>query len=216
MQSGTSKQVTDLSLEELLSHVENTQEKPEEKLLLDDVSAFFSTYNVKPGKYKVKKQFLYEFYKQWSKDPTGPTQFGAKARQFFEYNNSYYFLDKKAFDIVSKIIELTKDKKNSFIKSAKYKNHVEFFFASNGIKRGTFYFPVSIMAILYRNWCRKNHYKVGLKGWRFEAMCKTYFQHKTVKNELLLRVDTNIFQYLSKEQLQKVNDGTYGEEKNET
>jgi hypothetical protein len=216
MQSGISKPVTELSLEELLSQVETTQEKPEDKLSLDDVSAFFSTYNIKPGKYKVRKPFLYQFYKQWSKDPVGPVIFGHKAKAFFEDNKGYYLLDKKAYDIVSKITELTKARTQNILTSKKYRNHLEYFFAANGIKRGDFYFPLSIMQILYKNWCRKNHFRIGLKGKRFEVICKTCFQFKEVKKDIMLRVDTSILQYLSKEQLKKVNDGTYGEEKDKT
>jgi len=207
------KQATDLSLEELLQSVEETKENPEELLDLDDVSSFFAVWKIKPGKHKVKKPFLYEFYKQWSKDPLGPYKFAARARDFFEHNASYYFLDKKAFDIVDKIRQVAKSVKHDFTKSTRYKNHLEYFFAANRVTPGDFYFPASILAILYKTWCKKNHFKAALKGWRFDHMCKTYFKNKVTEDGLMLRIDTSILSYLSKEQLEKVNNGNYGSSK---
>lgn len=197
------KQVTDLTLDELLASVEAETPKQEEQLL-DDVSTFLAVNKIKPGKHKVRKPFLYEFYKQWSKDPIGPHLFGNRARNFFEFNASYYFLDKKAYDIVSALNKLSV-KPRDFTKSTRYRNHFEFFFTANGVKKGDFYFPVSMLHILYRTWCIKNAYNVRLRGNRFVAMCKTYFEYKDVKGEIMLKLNTSILKHLSKEQLEKLN-----------
>ena len=206
------KQVTDLTLEELLKQVEEATEarvtfQPD----LDDVSSFLSIYNIKPGKHKVRSPFLYAFYKQWSKDPVGPHKFAARAKNFFENDRGYYFLDKKAFDIVAKIRELNKPTVD-YRKSTKIKKHIEYFFAANGVKKGDFYFPVSILYTLYRTWCIKNHFKVAFKIGRFTEMVKTYFEFKST-TVVMVRITTGILQYLSKEQLEKVNNAEYVQEK---
>lgn len=210
MDSEKSKPVTELSLEELLSVAEADKPAAPPKKE-DDVANFLAAYKITTGPHKVKKPFLYEFYKQWSKDPIPSRTFSGLAAAYLKENQTCWFLDQKAFDIVTKIAELTQARKQDPTKSRKFRNHMEFFCAANAVKRGDFYFPTTILYILYRTWCRNNSYKIAFKIGRFNAMCKHYFEYKMVKETLLVRINTSVLQYLSKEQLEKLNSGKYEE-----
>jgi len=201
-------QVTDLSLEELLKLAEEDTPKKEEFLDLNDVSAFISAFKIKPGECQVKKQLLYELYKQWSLDPVGVKRFGVEILKFLEMEKSFYLIDKNAYTIVTKIKEISKLKRNSNLRtSTKVKNHLDYFFTANGIKEGSFNFPSKILYALYRSWCIKNNFKIKFKYDKFVSIaCSRFKQVRTYRGRFF-RLDTSIFKYLTKEQLKSVNDG---------
>jgi hypothetical protein len=201
------KQATELSVEDLLNHVEETTEEPLNTVPVDNgISLFLAENEIATGKNKVKRPLLYQFYKAWAKDPVGRTTFNVYMDSFVAEDKNSFYLNKTAIFIHEKLRAIEDSKKQDIIRMPATRNHVEYFFASNAIKKGDFWIHYKMLYTMYRTWCIKNGYKIRFKKIDdFVKMCSVYLVNKETRKGLMYRVDAGILKYLSPEQLRKIN-----------
>lgn len=106
----------DLSLEELIEIAKTpTKEKIKTQSFISEAHEFAIRYNIQPGEYKVKSQFIYEVYRKWKNYKNYQSKvkffrdFGTMFDKTRDAYHTYYLLDPSPFDTADEAYEKIKD-----------------------------------------------------------------------------------------------------------
>ena len=177
------KHNTDLSTEELLTALENTN--PAETFVSSDpIFSFIQTFGIKEGIRKIKCDLIYDLFKQWNKTSRiKPNAFFKEFEKYFQAHNMYavsmrsryYLLDKDMLDIVKNIESYKKTHPKNKHKYKSVKKHFENFLKTHNITSGSLYIESDVFYHIYDTWIYRNNGHNYLSYERFTSVCSLYF-----------------------------------------
>lgn len=145
-QKPSNKPVSD---DELLDLLDNSpQTKPEISLELPGILKFINSFEIKPGRTKIKTDVLYEVYKKTHRDYTinNIIKFRLEIRKHLQLKQNFVFVDEKTIEKVNKIYNLDQKKKQT-IALEKIEQFIEMF----KITEGSNWVKGKILYRLYKN-----------------------------------------------------------------
>lgn len=194
---------TDLSTEELLKALDN---KEDTFVSSDPVFSFIQSFELKPGKTKIKLHLLYDLFKEWNKfSYLTSIQFKNEMAKYFTFSissnirNVVFLLNASIMDIVKHI---EKNKKPDSYSHIKYKNNqkrFDKFIEAHDIKPGSLFIESDVFFHIYDTWTYKNNITITLSYEKFVSICHLYFDDKHFAGSELtwFGVDSSIKQYIS-------------------
>jgi hypothetical protein len=198
--------IKEVSIEDLLSALDNKQEDSTDIIVDDVVFLFIQAFNIKAGKNKVSSKLLYDLFKLWNTSETlTPVKFSMQLSKYFEKpdeNSKFYLLNKEIADIVKTIHQYnvgtsTAPKADLGIKSKNVHRHFNKFIDKYGIQPGKLYVECDILYHLYDTWCYNKKIKT-LSYTRFKELCMMFFDSKKLSqgNVNWIGVDPSIKQHI--------------------
>lgn len=186
-----------LKLAESETYEEDTQSK-------NDIVAFLSTFQIKPGPNIIRLQLLYELYSLWSKNPITKNRFGKELNKFLISSAHHtYRLNAAAFKLSKKAYDLLQEKTCDKTKSKKYKRHFEAFIKHYELKKGTFYLEWFVIHYLYDLWSNRKTNHLGEV--QFQKFLALYFPMKQPPGSVqYFGVDRSILRFLPQEHIEQI------------
>lgn len=184
----------ELTNEELLSQIDTTQPIQEYR---NDVLDFISTYKLKQGPEKIRRNILYDLYKCWSKNPINKQTFALEIGRLFETDEKYLNLNIPSANLLRKLYDFKKPQIK--IVSKKWKQHFENYLNYYQITSGTFFVKTEVLYNLYDKWTYNNNNKNPLGIDQFRSFCNLYFKKKVARHYHWFGVNRSIFAHLNEE-----------------
>lgn len=211
-----------LTLEELLSTIEKSEEKNIVSYT-DDVFSFISHFNINPGENLVLTSVLFDLYKNWSNNPVSKIKFGLKInKHFFKHQKGkrvYYKINLDSIFIEKQTLGILEKNKINKVKYPTWQNHYNKFLDYYKISKGTTWVPHYVLMHFYDKWCYKNKKKRLLSEESFFNFCKLYFDYKRNSESRMMWFGINkdfITKHLSSQKLTYLQQGRerkYGKRK---
>lgn len=156
------KHVSELTAEELLKQLEESDEKEEQDLSLiiqDPIVDFINNFNLKSGKNPVPIKGLVLLYNKTNENKISSLALLNKLRMYFKVVDGLVYLNKSAFHYHNELeILLTKRRRNRFT-SESFTKHVFKFIDETGIQKGPNPVPLFVLYCIYEDFCIKNKIK---------------------------------------------------------
>ncbi len=155
----------------------------------NDTLSFLTTFNIVPGKSKVRKTTLFTIYKVWSDDPVTRNLFIRELSQFLQTSS-----DKKCFKINQTALKLTHEAYKYYSnegvreKSKTWDKHFQRYVDFYQMKRGHYWIHCEILLDLYKKYCKQHnlnlYHSQHLGEDSFFNYCnKTFEQRQTYKGK---------------------------------
>lgn len=158
----TFKKATEtLSTEELLKALEKTEnnEVVEVGLQLETpVLDFIQKFGFEPGDNRVTTRLIYDTFNKIYPKLLHKKEFAAEFRKFFDHNDGFYYLNKDAEFIYTKILKIESQKTN-ILSSETTQRHYAAFMKHVGVEKGPFKIPTTVLYHIYRSYCIDNKRK---------------------------------------------------------
>lgn len=195
------KLITEVSNEDLLKILNDTQEVEILPTATHDVYDFITTIQLKSGKEPITTALLYKIYNMWSKNPVGMIKFSLILKELFpnkkhhELNMIYTNLNKNK--LLKQTIEYYR--KDTKLQKKSSNNRFNEFMKYYGLKPGRFCVRAKTIQDLYRN--HTNSY-MGMAN--IVAFCKLYFKYFIINDAYWFKVDSSIIKHLTPKMLKEL------------
>ncbi len=212
------KLLNNLSEEELLNVLKEDTETYYENV--NDLEKFLTFFNLTHGTQLIRKNFLYNIYYKWSKDPLSRRVFGrimldyVGSRQIGPY--TYFLLNQMPLELKQKSLSLLKPKRDK-TKSPTYKKHFDNYLNYYGIRPGKYYLEGFVLYYLYDKWVfsTKKNRPIGYS--QFVNFLRLYFDVKRKSKSVNGITDTSkvawfgitkdILKHISLIEIQQIREG---------
>ena len=203
------KKIKDISTEELLQQLETAPESSTEGALEEDILSqdkianFLLKFNIKPGRYKVHKEILFDLYKKY---------YGFKGVQKIEFNRQlglylkiqqqkFFLISREALTIKAESLKLIENEVIDKIKTPTKKRHYENFIKRFNLKAGKIKVPVDCLYFLYDKWCYDNKRLPQYSKPIFARLTGLYFPTRMISHTYHSMMSEEIFEHISKEKI---------------
>lgn len=175
---------------ESLTEIASSDEQVDGIKVTDDILTFMVKFNIKDGKFRIKRDVLYSLYKSWSKKPKSKYSFSKYVNRLIADGDSRnYFINLSSLKLHQDLFEYLNSKERPTEKVRNYKNHFDAFLKHYGFEKGDFFIRESSFYYLYDKWVYANKSKLALKEATILNFCNMYFDSKTLKDGIYLGIN---------------------------
>ena len=212
----TKKLPFQISLEDLLSQLETSDESPSLDELIsfrNDVPFFLSKFKMENGEHFVRSSILYKLYCIYSPNPLDRTAFTKEASNFIPFNTPYFKLNISPHKLIKILNPPTNINRMS---SAHIKKHYEKFIEIAKITKGTKWVESYFFFEIYRFHCIDAKIKNKLRYEFFVTISKLYFEYRRIGSSkgVYFKLDPQLLSILSPEHQEKIRESRKMSEKN--